>query len=283
MNSLSYFEAKSHGTLDYPLAYYYVDERHPRYEMPFHWHREMEICYILAGEFTFYLNGTEIKALCGDTVFIDQGVLHGGYPQNCNYVCIVFDPQILLHTDICQKYMRFLMGSNIHITPHFAASNYRITEITRRLCKAAGSNAPGCELSTIGSLLEWFGYVYEAEQFSRYESDALPDKHGVLLMKPILEFIEKNYMTEITLNTLAQQAGVSPQHFCRVFKTIFHKTPIEYLTYYRIERACYLFDTTKLPVTEVSFRCGFNDSSYFTRIFKKQKGITPRQYQMQSR
>ncbi len=92
MNPLSYIEITPHGTPDFPIACYYVDESHPRYEMPFHWHREMEICHILQGEFTFYLNGEEIVAAQGDTVFIDQGVLHGGTPKSCIYVCVVFDP-----------------------------------------------------------------------------------------------------------------------------------------------------------------------------------------------
>ena len=59
---------------------------------------------------------------------------------------------------------------------------------------------------------------------------------------------------------------------------LFRSTPVDYLNYYRIERACHILTTTELPVTEVAYRCGFNDSSYFVKTFRKYMGITPRAY-----
>jgi AraC-like DNA-binding protein len=56
---------------------------------------------------------------------------------------------------------------------------------------------------------------------------------------------------------------------------------MDYLSYYRVERACHLLAATSVTVTETAYRCGFNDSSYFVKIFKKYKGTTPRQYRKQ--
>ncbi len=283
MNYLRYIEPQSHGTPDFPVGCYYVDENHPSYEMPFHWHREMEICYIVSGAFTFYLNGQEVVANSGDTVFIDQGVLHGGNPQNCVYICTVFDPRILLHTDTCRNYMRYLTSSDIHIHCHFPATNRGVAKITKVLCTFSDHSHPGRELSILGALFQWFGHIYETGQYAKTAGTTKPDSEKSRALRPVLEYIEQNYMTNITLDTLARQAGMSSRYFCRFFHAMIHRTPIEYLTYYRIEHACYLLATTKLPITEVSGRCGFNDSSYFVRIFKKQKNITPKQYQLQYR
>lgn len=71
---------------------------------------------------------------------------------------------------------------------------------------------------------------------------------------------------------------MSPKYFCRIFRTVIHRTPIDYLNYYRIEKACYLLETEDLSITEVAYHCGFNDSSYFIRCFKKYKQITPTKY-----
>ena len=57
-----------------------------------------------------------------------------------------------------------------------------------------------------------------------------------------------------------------------------NKTPIEYLNYYRIESACEQLLTTDYSITEVALNSGFNDASYFIKIFKKHRGITPKQY-----
>ncbi|HCL02048.1 MAG TPA: AraC family transcriptional regulator, partial [Lachnoclostridium phytofermentans] len=56
--------------------------------------------------------------------------------------------------------------------------------------------------------------------------------------------------------------------------------PIDYLNYYRIEQACYQISQSEDTLTDIAFRCGFNDFSYFIKTFKKYKGITPKKYQM---
>jgi len=73
-------------------------------------------------------------------------------------------------------------------------------------------------------------------------------------------------------------AGMNPKYFCRVFRSLIHHSPVDYLNLYRIEQAAYLLDSTDLPVTEVGNRCGFWESSYFTKVFRKYKGTTPAAY-----
>ena len=62
---------------------------------------------------------------------------------------------------------------------------------------------------------------------------------------------------------------------------IIHRTPMDYVIFYRIEQACVLLSTTPLSVTEISMMCGFNDSGYFTKQFRKLTGTTPLKYRKQ--
>ena len=64
----------------------------------------------------------------------------------------------------------------------------------------------------------------------------------------------------------------------RFFKELVGKTPIDYLNFYRIERACEMLISGEKNITETAFECGFNDISYFIKTFKKYKGIPPKQY-----
>ena len=82
------------------------------------------------------------------------------------------------------------------------------------------------------------------------------------------------------LNELSRIAGMSPKYFCSYFHSIIHRTPIDYLNYYRIERACSELSTSDLTLTEVAYRCGFSDVCYFIKTFKRYKGITPRRYRL---
>lgn len=94
-------------------------------------------------------------------------------------------------------------------------------------------------------------------------------------LKPVLEYIDANYASPVTLADLSRIAGMTPKYFCRYFRTAVHRTPMDYLNYYRVERACYILSTTELPVTEIAYQCGFNDSSYFVKTFNEIYGSDP--------
>lgn len=96
MHYLDYREDRIHGTADFPFAFYHIEEGHPRYEMPFHWHREVEIIRILAGTFSCCLDDETILLKTGDILFVNPGVIHSGTPSSCVYECAVFDPSALL-------------------------------------------------------------------------------------------------------------------------------------------------------------------------------------------
>ena len=100
MHYLDYNEKIDHGTPDFPIAFYHVDEHHSRYNMPFHWHKEMELIQILSGSLRLYLDDEEINAGAGDVILIGEGIIHGGVPEHCVYECAVLDLNpTLMHTD----------------------------------------------------------------------------------------------------------------------------------------------------------------------------------------
>lgn len=97
-------------------------------------------------------------------------------------------------------------------------------------------------------------------------------------IKKALEVIENHYADCITLEDLAQAAGMNSKYFCRYFKDMTHRTPVDYLNYYRIEQACFKLVTSNESIADIGLSCGFNDVSYFIKTFKKYKGMTPKKY-----
>ena len=93
-------------------------------------------------------------------------------------------------------------------------------------------------------------------------------------------FIDAHFGDDIDLNNIADEACFSKFHFIRLFKLVYNKTPHQYLSWVRLEKAKeYLSDG--LPVSEVCFSIGFDSISSFTGLFKKNVGITPSNFQMQ--
>lgn len=87
----------------------------------------------------------------------------------------------------------------------------------------------------------------------------------------MLSKIKNDYSQPLTLSELAETARLNPQYLCRAFRQVTGKTPIDYLNYYRIECAAEKLCYTNLSVTEIALSCGFNDLSYFNRLFKRHK------------
>ena len=94
-----------------------------------------------------------------------------------------------------------------------------------------------------------------------------------------IKYIQRNYQKTITLDNIAQSAGVGRTYLCRLFKEELNTSVWDYVNRTRIEQAKFYIQTAQnITVYEIAARCGFEDSSYFARIFRKYEGISPREY-----
>jgi AraC-like DNA-binding protein len=95
-------------------------------------------------------------------------------------------------------------------------------------------------------------------------------------------FIDNNFQDNLDLDNIADEAYFSKFHFIRLFKSIYGKTPHQYLTQVRIENAKQ-FLRLNLTVSDTCFKVGFDSITSFTGLFKKSEGKTPSAYQRQHR
>lgn len=97
------------------------------------------------------------------------------------------------------------------------------------------------------------------------------------------EYIEQHLIEEISVSALAEHLGCSVSHVMRSFKKQLDMTVVEYITKKRIEKAKQLLLNTDLPIMTIADYTGYPDYSYFTRVFKKETGVTPRDYRSNGR
>lgn len=270
-------EHRRHGTDAFPMEYYLVDSNHPRYNMPYHWHNDAEFIYVQKGQLLLSLNGKEYTLQEGNLCYIAEGALHGATAQSCIYECLVFDSSLLKHTSLVRDYLNELESNYNLIRPVFTLAQPGILKSASRMFSAARAKKQGWELLTLAGLYDFYGTVIQLDYRAETAFEATTFQR-IRQIKMALEFIEQNYQKPITLEQLAHVSGLSAKYFCRYFRNILQRTPIDYLNYYRVEQACLLLEGDKLSVTDVAYACGYNDSSYFVRCFKKYKGITPNQY-----
>jgi YesN/AraC family two-component response regulator len=99
-------------------------------------------------------------------------------------------------------------------------------------------------------------------------------RHGEAIRKSV-DFVRRHYPQRIALDEVASHAGLSTSYFSRVFKAEMDENFISYLNRFRIEKAKELLRRTALPLVDVSAAVGFEDQSYFTKVFKRLTGTSP--------
>jgi len=97
------------------------------------------------------------------------------------------------------------------------------------------------------------------------------------IIDTVCAYMEKNYSKKITLENLANLVNLNPTYLGYVFKTCMRMTPIEYLNQLKICTASKLLQEG-CSISEAAFITGFNDPFYFSKVFKKIKGISPREF-----
>jgi transcriptional regulator GlxA family with amidase domain len=83
---------------------------------------------------------------------------------------------------------------------------------------------------------------------------------------------------QIDVDTLAAAVSLSKYHFIKKYKALTGTTPINHFIRLKIERACHLLDVTNKGIKEIAWAVGYEDAYYFSRIFRKMMGMSPRQY-----
>lgn len=272
---LDYNKKVANELQNIPMAFHHIDKQHPFYQMPMHWHRSCEIVRIISGTLTVYMDESSVTVSTGEIVFINQEIIHGYNPSNCVYEVIDFDTdELLQRTSLCKNIFHTFANNNVRILPFHPIHNNDLCTITNRLFSLASLRSSKHDLILLGSLFELLGTIYVNHHYTKRFSTSSNTER----FKPLLDYIENSYMNQITLGEMAKISGITVNHFGKIFHNFFEMTPIEFLTSYRIERACILLINTSLSITDISYQCGFYDASYFAKVFKKQKNITPKKY-----
>ena len=135
----------------------------------------------------------------------------------------------------------------------------------------------------VGSIVsdagEWSKSVADAKAAARNSRDAISGQKYDDIIMQAKNYIHDNFQLQgISLNTVAGEVNISPNHFSAIFRQATGETFISYLTKTRLERAKLLLKTTQMRTSEISYEVGYNDTHYFNYVFKKNTGLTPKEF-----
>jgi two-component system, response regulator YesN len=138
-------------------------------------------------------------------------------------------------------------------------------------------------LAAIETVQQFREQVHEILLGALIYRDSRANGQHRLMLQQVHDYIDQHYMdANLSLNEVAGQVNLSPSHFSTVFSQETGQTFKEYLTEVRIKRAKELLRSTALKSSEISYQIGYSDPHYFSYVFRKHTGLSPKEYRLQS-
>lgn len=123
-----------------------------------------------------------------------------------------------------------------------------------------------------------YSLLFEIARFNGKKAIRVSGRNGTLQLENAIEYVEQNYSSNFKIADLAHECHMSETHFRRVFQEKMNMTPIEYVNFVRIKKACELIDKTDISMEDVAQRVGFITPSTFNRNFRRIIGTSPYQW-----
>jgi AraC-like DNA-binding protein len=245
-----------------------------------HWHKHIELLFCLSGKAIIECNSVPYTMEANDLIVLNSNDLHAGVAASKDlfYYALIFDPDILHSPFFDAAETKFItpITQNLILFSHKIVSDMEIKSCILSIVKELDDQQLGYELSIKSHLFRILTLLLR-----NYVAQVLTVNDHPMRMKnlnrftPIFQFIEAAYQEELTVEALADMAGLSRFHFSRLFKELTGRSVTEYVNGIRIGRAEYLLYNTSMTVSEIALAAGFHDIYYFSRIFKKFKNIAP--------
>ena len=214
-----------------------------------------------AGAGVFKLGEKVLILKPGDILYLPPKLAHEYFPKNGEWktLWLVFRGE---NIDFLMKNLGF-EKSLVH---SFKENDFQTVEaFFLRLFKLSKNHYEGEKCS-----LQLYAYILLVRKLIFYDEKTVHP--GV---KSALFLMETKYMEDLTIEQLATAAGLSVQHFCRIFKKSMGMRPLEFLAKKRISVAKTLLEKQEFSIAQVGRAVGYKDLNYFGIVFRSQEGIAP--------
>ena len=286
-------ETRIHGNSLFPFMLYDIQSDTTFTErVSCHWHEEVEILVIERGNGHLYLGEEAFALKTGSICLIPSNALHlvtCEIGDALHFYAIVFHPDLLysLGNDIIQqKFLDPLFHQGVQFSTLYESSRvinpafsweFALREVLDEIHEAFLTKPYGYELLIKASLLKSC-HLMISHAIINQEELYVDSDYRTGLIKSIMKYLQENHDDTVTLEELEKNFNISKGYLCRSFKSVTHMTTFEYLNYFRISKSTELLLETDREISQIALQTGFNNISYFNRIFQRFMHMTPREF-----
>lgn len=227
------------------------------------WHENLEFQFCESGDGFVLIDGERYALNEGMLALVDSGAIHYTYSNTAmRYSCLI------VGTAFCRQ-----MGidyGRLSFTP--LVRDERLTARFRELCEEYKKESP---LRTARLCFLLLAFLMEAvERHARERAVTAGEGKEIGTVKRVLSYLRENFHTHLTLDGIAREVLTDKYTLCKIFKKNTGQTIFENLNAYRCMKAAEYIESG-VSVSAAAERCGFENRSFFTRMFKRYIGVLP--------
>lgn len=234
-----------------------------------HWHQAIEFYFVLQGGVEVLCNGAKKWLYKGDSAFIGWCNIHKGlsFLDDTVFLTLFVDLSSITYMDEIEKF---------NSVPTFIDQDLKLIELASSLLKESKDRDSATDFMTKSYIYSILGRILRLSNRDKSKTtQKFPE--SLNMVKNIMLYIYKNSSEQISLEDLSKEIGVTKNHICREFKKLTGQTVNQYINETRCFKALsYINKGTSF--SEAAYLSGFNDYNYFSRVFKRVLGKSPRNY-----
>lgn len=244
-------------------------------EYPTHWHNSIEIVMPLAEKYIVNCSGKDYILDEREILIIPAGILHHIDAQNGRRFFFLMDNNTIADNPALTTISAF-MQSPIHLSLEsdseiLSKLNYIIQDIYREYCDFNSASEIYIYIKVLTLLYDIIRY-----KISDYHSEGSNEYDKAFEM--VIKYIDKNYMHDINLDTLAGISGYSKFYFSKMFFKYTNSSVPDFINRRRIRASELLLAENKYNITDIASLTGFSSITTFNRAFRKVNGCTPSEF-----
>lgn len=257
---------------DFQLRYISISKYEGDWHSLPHTHQFTELFYVLHGEGVFYIEREKVPVKTDDLVIINPNVEHTEktFPNNpMEYIVFGVEGLAFSFPEHDQANGR---GYSFY---SYGSDKNQFINFAQLMMHEFQDKKPGFEKVCHGLLEVLLVYISRKQKLSVISESSFQLSKECAIAK---RYIDTNYAQDITLDSLADLTHINKFYLAHSFTECIGQSPISYLTERRLAACKELLSSSNLSVTQIATSAGFSSQSYFSQIFNKKVGMSPRQY-----
>ena len=265
-------------------CFYFVDRYKERFTYPIHRHEDYELNFVADAPNASRIVGdsvTEIGSL--DLVLVGHDIEHGWEQHKCtsnkiHEITLQFSKKLFGDTFLGKNQMAPIKDMLEKSSNGIAFSQDTILKVYHLLDDLTKTPDNFYRMLLLMRILYELATAPDSKILSSSSFAKAPARTDSRRILKVKEYIDKNYQEDIRLSELADMVGMTATSFSRFFKLRTGRHVSDYIIDVRLGHATRALVDSTDSISEISYECGFNNVSYFNRIFKKRKGCSPKEF-----